>query len=105
MVQRIVCPLLIRAIKQKMDYILIGGCQSKTMGNFAEKVVQKPEWIQDQRFNDKRITTQNVDELEIEIENVLEEQDPHIGLIYWTNMVFLLAQFIRMTKHLMSLIF
>lgn len=72
-----------QGFKTKDDYILIGGGNQKLWELFAEKVVQKPEWVDDPRFATNVLRTKNVEALEVEIENVLAVH----GSVHWLELL------------------
>lgn len=69
--------------KTKDGFILIGAANQKLWEKFCLSVVNKPEWIEDERFLTNSIRAQHVDELEVEMENVLKEY----GSSYWLNLL------------------
>lgn len=69
--------------KTKDGFILIGAANQKLWEKFCLLVVNKPEWISDERFLTNSIRSLHVDELEAEIENILKEHDSS----YWLNLL------------------
>lgn len=69
--------------KTKDGFILIGAANQKLWEKFCLYVVQKPEWIEDERFLTNSIRAQHVDELENEIESVLAQHDSS----YWLSLL------------------
>lgn len=69
--------------KTKDSFILIGAANQKLWEKFCLSVVDKPEWIRDERFLTNSIRAQHVDELEIEMEKVLSKQDS----AYWLDLL------------------
>ncbi|MDI2589063.1 CoA transferase [Psychrobacillus sp. NEAU-3TGS] len=69
--------------KTKDGFILIGAANQKLWEKFCMSVINKPEWIEDERFLTNSIRAHHVDELEIELENVLKDHDSS----YWLDML------------------
>lgn len=69
--------------KTRDGFILIGAANQKLWEKFCLSVVNKPEWIKDERFLTNSIRAQHVDELEVEMENVLKEHDSS----YWLDLL------------------
>lgn len=63
-----------QGFQTKDGSILIGAGNQKLWEKFCLDVINKPEWINDKRFLTNSIRTQNVNQLELEIETVLQEK-------------------------------
>lgn len=68
-----------QAVQTKDGYIMLGCANQRTWEKFAEKVVGKPEWIEDPRYQTNLLRHQNVEELEQDIESVLKTKEKS----YW----------------------
>ncbi len=60
-----------QAYKTQDGYVTVGANNNKLWSNFCNIVVEKPEWLDDSRFNPLSARLKNIDELEREIEAVL----------------------------------
>ncbi|MFJ5769671.1 CaiB/BaiF CoA transferase family protein [Psychrobacillus sp. NPDC093180] len=69
--------------KTKDGFILIGAANQKLWEKFCMSVINKPEWIEDERFLTNSIRAHHVDELEVELENVLKDHDSS----YWLDLL------------------
>ena len=63
-----------QAYKTQDGYVTVGANNNKLWANFCNIVVEKPEWLNDPRFNPLQARLKNIDELEREIEAVLTTQ-------------------------------
>lgn len=68
-----------QGFKTKDGFILIGAGNQKLWETLCHKVLQKPEWIKEERFLTNSIRTDNVEELETKIEQVLTTESSD----YW----------------------
>jgi crotonobetainyl-CoA:carnitine CoA-transferase CaiB-like acyl-CoA transferase len=62
-----------QAYRSKDGYVTVGAGSEKLWRAFATQVCNKPEWLDDPRFNAPNIRVRNADALEAEIEQVLGE--------------------------------
>ena len=69
--------------KTQDGFILIGAGNQKLWEKFCQLVVQKPEWLTDERFLTNSIRAKNARELEEEIEAVLNEHPSS----YWLDLL------------------
>jgi len=69
--------------KTQDGFILIGAGNQKLWEKFCQLVVQKPEWLTDERFLTNSIRAKNAGELEEEIEAVLNEHPSS----YWLDLL------------------
>jgi crotonobetainyl-CoA:carnitine CoA-transferase CaiB-like acyl-CoA transferase len=63
-----------QAYRTKDGYVTVGAGSEKLWRSFASQVCEKPEWIEDPRFNGPNIRVKNADALEAEIEQVFAAQ-------------------------------
>jgi len=63
-----------QAYRSQDGYVTVGAGSEKLWRAFALQVCDKPEWIEDPRFNGPNIRVKNADALEAEIEKVLGTQ-------------------------------
>ena len=63
-----------QAYRTKDGYVTVGAGSEKLWRSFATQVCNKPEWIEDPRFNGPNIRVKNADALEAEIEKVFAAQ-------------------------------
>ena len=63
-----------QAYRTKDGYVTVGANSTKLWTDFCQKVVERPEWLQDPRFVDLPSRLKNVDALQEEIEAVLTQQ-------------------------------
>ena len=69
--------------KTQDGFILIGAGNQKLWEKFCLLVVNKPEWLTDERFLTNSIRAKNASQLEIEIEKVLNEHPSY----YWLELL------------------
>lgn len=69
--------------KTQDGFILIGAGNQKLWEKFCNLVVQRPEWLTDERFLTNSIRAKNAGELEEEIEAVLNEHSSS----YWLDLL------------------
>ena len=70
-----------QAYRSKDGYVTVGAGSEKLWRAFATQVCNKPEWLEDPRFNDPNIRVKNADALEVELEKVLTTQPT----AYWVE--------------------
>jgi crotonobetainyl-CoA:carnitine CoA-transferase CaiB-like acyl-CoA transferase len=63
-----------QAFRSKDGYVTVGASGDKLWRAFVEQVVQKPEWLQDPRFEKNPLRVKNVEALQELIESVLVTQ-------------------------------
>jgi crotonobetainyl-CoA:carnitine CoA-transferase CaiB-like acyl-CoA transferase len=63
-----------QAYKTQDGYVTVGGNNTKLWTAFCSQVCDKPEWLNDTRFNPLSERLKNIDELEREIETVFAQQ-------------------------------
>ncbi|MFB5662322.1 CaiB/BaiF CoA transferase family protein [Alteribacillus sp. HJP-4] len=69
-----------QGIKTKDGYVLVGAANQKLWEKFCENVVEKPEWIKDERFLSNYTRQQHIEDLEAMIEDIFQAEATH----YWT---------------------
>jgi crotonobetainyl-CoA:carnitine CoA-transferase CaiB-like acyl-CoA transferase len=70
-----------QAYRTKDGYVLVGGANQRNWEKFCMGVVEKPEWMEDERFKTTTDRVNHVDELEQLIEEVLI----HETTAYWVE--------------------
>lgn len=70
-----------QAYRSQDGYVTVGAGSEKLWRAFALQVCEKPEWLEDPRFNDPNIRVKNADALEVELEKVLTTQPT----AYWVE--------------------
>ncbi|HEY0823322.1 MAG TPA: CoA transferase [Ramlibacter sp.] len=70
-----------QAFRSKDGYVTVGASGDKLWRAFVEQVVQKPEWLQDPRFEKNPLRVKNVEALQELIESVLVTQPT----AYWVE--------------------
>ena len=70
-----------QAYRSKDGYVTVGASGEKLWRAFALQVCNKPEWMQDPRFETPNIRVRNADALEAEIEKVLVQHPT----AYWVE--------------------
>lgn len=70
-----------QAYRSQDGYVTVGAGSEKLWRAFATQVCDKPEWLEDPRFNDPNIRVKNADALEVELEKVLTTQPT----AYWVG--------------------
>lgn len=70
-----------QALKTKDGYIMVGAANQRTWERFCHEVVEKPEWIDDERFKTNTDRKENVEQLEALIEEVFATQNSS----YWVD--------------------
>ena len=70
-----------QAYRSKDGYVTVGAGSEKLWRAFAVQVCEKPEWMEDPRFNQPNIRVKNADALEVELEKVLTTQPT----AYWVE--------------------
>jgi formyl-CoA transferase len=68
-----------QAYRARDGYVLVGAGNQKLWEEFCRKVVERPEWIQDPRFDSPSERIRHADDLERMLEEVLAQQD----ISYW----------------------
>lgn len=68
-----------QAFKTKSGYIMVGCANQRNWERFCHEVVEKPEWINDEKFKSGPKRAENVDELECKIEEIFSTNEP----AYW----------------------
>ncbi|MFE8702743.1 CaiB/BaiF CoA transferase family protein [Cytobacillus sp. FJAT-54145] len=72
-----------QGFQTKDGFILIGAANQKLWETFCLKVVGKPEWLEDVRFSTNTLRSENVDDLEGLIEEVLKTNSS----TYWLEIL------------------
>ncbi|MEK3989851.1 CaiB/BaiF CoA transferase family protein [Robertmurraya sp. FSL R5-0851] len=70
-----------QAIKAKDAYMMIGCANQRTWEKFCLEVLNKPEWLNDERYKTNSLRHDHVEELEREIEEITTTRDAS----YWIN--------------------
>lgn len=70
-----------QAYRSQDGYVTVGAGSEKLWRAFALQVCNKPEWLEDPRFNDPNVRVRNADALEAELEKVLTTQPT----AYWVE--------------------
>ncbi|RUQ32875.1 CoA transferase [Peribacillus cavernae] len=70
-----------QAYRTKGGYVLIGGANQRSWEKFCQKVVNRPEWIDDPKYKTPKDRIENVDDLERCIEEVLVKKTTQ----YWVD--------------------
>ncbi|WP_453996683.1 CaiB/BaiF CoA transferase family protein [Bacillus nitroreducens] len=70
-----------QAIKAKDSYMMIGCANQRTWEKFAVEVLEKPEWVNDERYKTNSLRHEHVEELEREIEEITTTKDAS----YWIS--------------------
>ncbi|UJL45567.1 CoA transferase [Virgibacillus sp. NKC19-16] len=70
-----------QSYEAKDGYVTVGAGNQKLWELFCNKVINKPEWIQDQRFKSLMDRMDNIDELEKEIEAIFIKET----MEYWVD--------------------
>ncbi|MED1438429.1 CoA transferase [Aeribacillus composti] len=72
---------LYQAIRAKDSYMIIGCANQRTWEKLCLEVLNKPEWIEDERYKTNSLRHEHVEELEREIEEITTTRDAS----YWIN--------------------
>ncbi|WP_117017347.1 CaiB/BaiF CoA transferase family protein [Aeribacillus pallidus] len=70
-----------QAIRAKDSYMIIGCANQRTWEKLCLEVLNKPEWIEDERYKTNSLRHEHVEELEREIEEITTTRDAS----YWIN--------------------
>ena len=70
-----------QAYRSQDGYVTVGAGSQKLWRAFAVQVCNRPEWLEDPRFNDPNIRVKNADALEVELEKLLTTQPT----AYWVE--------------------
>jgi crotonobetainyl-CoA:carnitine CoA-transferase CaiB-like acyl-CoA transferase len=70
-----------QAIQAKDSFMMVGCANQRTWEKFCKHVLEKPEWVKDERFLTNSLRHQHVEELEKEIEEITITMDAS----YWIN--------------------
>jgi crotonobetainyl-CoA:carnitine CoA-transferase CaiB-like acyl-CoA transferase len=70
-----------QAIKARDAYMMVGCANQRTWEKFCTLVLERPDWLRDERYLTNSLRHEHVDELEQEIEEITKQEDAK----YWIS--------------------